>query len=202
MAQDAPQGPAGASKAWARARARDLRAAAFKACGPEAAQSLAETLFASPLADLIRPGVVVAGYMPIATEIDPRPLMEGCAARGARLCLPAIPAEPGPLCFRAWSPGDRLERGGFGTREPRRGAEDLVPAVVLVPLLAFDRRGGRLGYGQGHYDRTLAALAQAGPVTAIGLAFSAQDMENVPSEPHDVALPWIVTERAAIRCAP
>lgn len=160
------------------------------AAHPDASQSL--TL---PLAPRI-----VAGYQPFRDEIDPRPLMLKLAATGARLALPVTPPrdQPSPLTFRAWTPGEALAKGGFGVHEPT-GGEVVTPDLVLVPLLAFDRRGHRLGYGQGHFDRTLERLRREGEVLAVGLAYAGQELPEIPAEPHDQALDAILTEKEYIR---
>jgi 5-formyltetrahydrofolate cyclo-ligase len=137
---------------------------------------------------------VVAGYSPIRSEIDPIPLMQKLAARGARLALPVITARGQSLRFRVWSPGDRLMRGPLGILEPSPAAAEIVPDIVLVPLAAFDRSGHRIGYGAGHYDRTLAQLHKSKGFAAIGLAFAAQEVEAVPALQHDVALDYVLTE--------
>ena len=142
----------------------------------------------------IAPGTVVAGYSPIRSEIDPIPLMQKLAARGAPLALPVITARGQSLRFRVWSPGDRLMRGPLGILEPSPAAAEIVPDIVLVPLAAFDRSGHRIGYGAGHYDRTLAQLHKSKGFAAIGLAFAAQEVEAVPALQHDVALDYVLTE--------
>jgi 5-formyltetrahydrofolate cyclo-ligase len=142
----------------------------------------------------IMPGAVVAGYSPIRSEIDPAPLMRKLAAQDARLALPAIVAGDRPLKFRAWSLGDRLRRGRLGILEPAPDAAEIIPDILLVPLAAFDRLGHRIGYGAGHYDRTLAQLRQLKAITAIGVAFAAQQVEAVPALLHDVALDYVLTE--------
>jgi 5-formyltetrahydrofolate cyclo-ligase len=101
--------------------------------------------------------------------------------------------------FRAWSPGDDLEPAAFNTQIPSADKPELTPGVVLAPLLAFDRRGYRLGYGGGFYDRTLDFLRNFGEVLAIGLAYAGQEVPVVPHDPNDKRLDWIVTEAAAIR---
>lgn len=161
---------------------------------------------ADPMAPLVlaarlpRPGPVgiAAAYWPMRSEIDPRPLMGRLARAGWRLGLPVTPARSvaAPLVFRAWRPGDGLADHAFGMQEPHPHAEIVRPDLVLVPLLAFDGRGHRLGYGAGHYDRTLAALRATGAVRAIGLAFEGQRVEAVPVGPHDQPLDAILTERA------
>ncbi|MCW5732408.1 MAG: 5-formyltetrahydrofolate cyclo-ligase, partial [Alphaproteobacteria bacterium] len=137
-----------------------------------------------------------------ADELDPRPLMELLAERGGRLALPGA-ARPGqPLVFHAYRWGDPLRPGPFGVMIPAEGAPELLPDMVLVPLLAFDRQGGRLGYGGGFYDRTLEALRRARPaLVAVGLAFAAQEVACLPHEAGDQRLDWIVTEHGARRVA-
>jgi 5-formyltetrahydrofolate cyclo-ligase len=142
----------------------------------------------------IAPGAIVSGYSPIRGEIDPVPLMRKLAAQGARLALPAIVARGKTLAFRAWSPDDRLMLGPLGILEPSPAAAEVTPDVMLVPLAAFDRAGHRIGYGAGHYDYTLAHLRKAKAITAIGLAFAAQEIEAVPALAHDVALDYVLTE--------
>jgi 5-formyltetrahydrofolate cyclo-ligase len=140
--------------------------------------------------DRLRP---IAGYWPMRSEIDPRPALTRLHGAGATLALPVVVAKRAPLVFHRWAPGDPLRRGGFGTQVPALG--DLVdPCALIVPLLAFDRCGRRLGYGGGFYDRTLAALRAAGQVTAIGLAYAAQEVPEVPHTVDDQPLDLIVTE--------
>ncbi len=143
------------------------------------------------------PGAAVAGYWPFHDEADPRPLMTALAARGHRLCLPVVVARGRPLVFRVWVPGDVLETGVFGTSVPCRGAEECTPSIVLAPLLAVDRRGFRLGYGGGYYDRTLAVLNN---VLAVGIAFHDQICDMVPHDAHDRPLDWLASEREAFHC--
>jgi 5-formyltetrahydrofolate cyclo-ligase len=142
----------------------------------------------------IKRGAVVAGYSPIRSEIDPVPLMRTLAAQGARLALPAVMARGKSLAFRAWSPGDKLLLGPLGILEPSPGAAELVPDIMLVPLAAFDRSGHRIGYGAGHYDFTLAHLRKVKAIAAIGLAFVAQEIPDVPAAAHDVRLDLVLTE--------
>jgi 5-formyltetrahydrofolate cyclo-ligase len=146
----------------------------------------------------IRASSIVAGYLPIGDEIDPRPLLRRLHAAGHANALPRIVRSHAPLSFRAWEEGDALEDGPFGTLQPGEAAPAIVPEVVILPLLAFDRRGFRLGYGGGYYDRTLAALRSRRAVTAIGIAYAAQEVPSVPHDRHDQPLDWIVTEREAI----
>jgi 5-formyltetrahydrofolate cyclo-ligase len=143
----------------------------------------------------LRPAVV-AGYRPFREELDPTPLLEHLAAQGAALCLPVTPGrgEDGPLRFRRWRPGEALVCGAWGVEEPGPEAPEVRPDVILVPLLAFDARGGRLGWGQGHFDRTLRSLRAKGRVLAIGIAYAAQQMDALPIEPHDEPLDGVLTE--------
>ena len=172
------------------------RRAAAHAADPLAGERLAAHL----PADLWPPADgVVAGYQPFRSEVDPRPLMRALAERGGLLALPCTPpwgSDEG-LAFRLWREGDALAPGAFGVHEPPGTSPLVEPDLVLVPLLAFDRTGARLGYGAGHYDRTLPRLARAG-VRAIGLAYAAQVVERLPAEPHDHPLDGILTERAYI----
>ena len=182
-------------KAWLRAEALARRDALPVGARIEAALTVAERA-ADHLA--IQPGTIVAGTLPIRSELDPRPLMAALATRGARLCVPALVS--GEIEFRELLRGARLEPQGFGTYAPGSDAAVLRPAVLLVPLAAFDRRGHRLGYGRGFYDRALRRLdGELGPVFACGLAFAAQEVEAVPDEPHDRALDLVVTESGVLR---
>jgi len=125
--------------------------------------------------------------------------METFWCEQARLALPCVTAPDAPLEFRAWAPGDALETGAYSIACPQPRAPVLTPDLVLVPLLAFDHMGRRLGYGGGYYDRTIAALRAAGDVQVVGLAYSAQRLTRVPSAAHDMRLDWIVTEHGALK---
>jgi 5-formyltetrahydrofolate cyclo-ligase len=173
------------------------RAKRVAASSPGAGQTAAKALIDHFPPELARRGVV-AGYWPLGSEIDSRPLLLAMAEAGATIALPHIGSRDAPPVFRRWIAGDRLVADAYGIMAPGLEAEALVPVVVLTPLLAFDRRGGRLGQGGGHYDKLLAALKPSG-VLAIGLAFASQEMVTVPMGPLDQALDWIVTEREAIR---
>lgn len=147
----------------------------------------------------ITSSTVVAGYAPIRSEIDPMPLMRSLAGKGAALAMPVIVARDTALVFRAWVPGAALVRGALGTFEPPANAVEVVPDIVLVPLAAFDRAGHRIGYGAGYYDRTLEALRRHKTVTAIGLAFTVQEVAQVPALSHDVRLDYVLTEAGVCR---
>jgi 5-formyltetrahydrofolate cyclo-ligase len=182
--------PAGQSKS-------DLRAAALSArdgLSSEQRASAAAAIAARGLPVEITPGAIVSAYSPIRSEIDPAPLMRALGAQGARLALPAVLARGKALAFRAWSPNDRLMLGPLGILEPSPAAAEVVPDILLVPLAAFDRLGHRIGYGAGHYDYTLAHLRKVKPVTAIGLAFAAQEIDAVPALQHDERLDYVLTE--------
>ncbi|PKU25207.1 5-formyltetrahydrofolate cyclo-ligase [Telmatospirillum siberiense] len=144
------------------------------------------------------PECAVAGYWPMAGEADVRPLLEALAARGCRVGLPVVESKGRPLAFRLWQPGMALEAGPHGTAHPPTDVPVMEPDLLLVPMLAFDRRGRRLGYGGGYYDRTLALLRGKRTVTAVGIAYAAQEMPVLPDEPHDQRLDWVVTETAAL----
>lgn len=177
--------------------ARRARAAAFRDCGPHAAERIAihGIGFAGPPR-----GAIVAGFSPIGEEIDPLPLMLRLAGQGYELALPAVTARHRPLRFHRWQPGDPMAEGRWGIREPLPTAPETIPDVILVPLLAFDARGHRLGYGGGFFDRTLAAARAHRPVIAIGLAFEAQEVRAVPNLDHDQALDWVLTPSGPRAC--
>lgn len=143
---------------------------------------------------------VVSGYLPIRDELDPRPLMAAFAACDTHLCLPVIQGRTKPLSFRAWSPGDAMDTAEWGIQEPKADQPTLIPDLMLVPLLAIDHAGNRLGYGAGHYDRTIAAIRLSKPVITIGLAFAPQIIDAVPHMPYDVSLDWILTPSGLTRC--
>jgi len=174
---------------------RERRKQAF-AAHDGAAGALAERLAEVPL-----PGkaATVAGYVAHGSEIDPLPALKELAARGYDLCLPVVVAPGRPLAFRNWAEGMALESGEFDIPVPAATVDEITPDVVLVPLIGFDRAGGRLGQGGGFYDRTLPLLRAANPsLLAIGLAFSVQEVASVPRADNDAALDWIVTERETI----
>lgn len=147
------------------------------------------------LDDELKPfaGHPVSFYMAMRDEIDPRPAMVRAVLRGPVL-LP-VTRRGQPLLFRRWQPGTPMVRDRLGVEHPDDGQETGTPDVVVVPLLAFDAAGHRLGYGGGYYDRTLAALRTERPITAIGFAFSAQEVGRLPAEATDQALDAVVTER-------
>lgn len=144
------------------------------------------------------PGTVLAGYMPMRSEIDPLPAMAAHHAGGGAVCVPVITARATALSFHRWTPGARMIAGTFGALIPEV-ADPLTPSVLIVPLLGFDARGNRLGYGGGFYDRTIEALRAHGPLSAIGFAYDAQECDSLPVEPTDQRLDAIVTESGVRR---
>ena len=145
----------------------------------------------------LRDRQIVGAYWPIRSEVDPRPLMRALIRRGQDVALSQI-LHP-HLSWRLWQPGDVLIKGGFGVREPGPDAPECFPVALLGPLAAFDRRGHRLGYGKGHFDRAIAALSQKHPVLTVGLAYAAQEVDDVPAEAHDRGLDFVVTEAETIQ---
>ena len=141
-------------------------------------------------------GVPLAGYAQMRTEIDPTAALEEASAHGP-VCLPVIVAKAQPLKFREWTPDCAMIAGTFGAQIPESG-DWITPEILIVPLLAFSRTGGRLGYGGGFYDRTLEQLRAVKPTLAIGFAYAAQEMDDLPLERTDQPLDLIVTEQGII----
>lgn len=142
---------------------------------------------------------IVSAFWPLADELDTRPLISALAARGHTIGLPVVIKRGLPLLFRRWAPDTTLVQGSFRVMTPPPEASEVVPSLLIVPLLAFDRAGYRLGYGGGFYDRTLHKLrgGASGRVLAVGVALSAQEVASVPRDDTDQPLDWIVTEREA-----
>jgi 5-formyltetrahydrofolate cyclo-ligase len=178
-----------------------LRRAALARRGalpPEQRVAAAAAIATRPLPVRVAAGMVVSGYMPIRSELDPGPLMRRFVEAGAGLALPVVVGRGRPLVFRAFAPGVALVTAGFGLLEPAAEAPEVVPDVLLVPLACFDRSGHRIGYGAGHYDTTLAALRAEKAVVAIGIAFAAQEIARVPATAQDARLDLVVTETDVI----
>jgi 5-formyltetrahydrofolate cyclo-ligase len=159
-----------------------------------AAEQIAARAF--PLA--VEPGTIVAGFMPMKSEINPLPLLRKLAAAGVQLALPAIAGRGKPLIMRAYTFGDELARGQWSIREPKPDAAQVDPDILIVPLAAFDRAGHRIGYGAGYYDMTITALRAKKSIAAIGLAFAAQEIPQVPATTRDERLDFVLTERETI----
>jgi 5-formyltetrahydrofolate cyclo-ligase len=168
------------------------------ALSPEDRAAAAETIAARAFPVPLTPGTIVSGFMPLKSEFNPLPLLRKLAEAGATLALPAIAGRGKPLIMRAYAFGDDLARGQWGIREPKPEAADVAPDILLVPLAAFDRVGHRIGYGAGYYDMTIAALRAKKKVTAVGLAFAAQEISEVPATHHDERLDLVLTEREII----
>ena len=177
------------------------RRAAAAAADPAAGDRLAAMF---PRALVPPPGAVVSGYVRFRDEIDPAPLLARLAGAGCALALPRTPPRraEGGLSFHRWTPGDPLVRSVFGVLEPAPDRPTVAPDLVLTPLLGFDRAGRRLGYGKGHYDRTLAALRAVKPVIVVGLAYAAQEVAAIPEAANDERLDWIVTPDFCVRAKP
>jgi 5-formyltetrahydrofolate cyclo-ligase len=158
----------------------------------------AETIAARAFPRALPRGTVVSGYMPMRSEINPLPLLRKLAAAGARLALPVVAGAGKPLIMRAWTFGEPLVAGVWGIRQPAPQAPATEPDILLVPLLAFDRAGHRIGYGAGYYDMTIAAARARRPVVAAGIAFAAQEIPAVPATPRDAPLDLVLTEREVI----
>ncbi|KAB2940087.1 MAG: 5-formyltetrahydrofolate cyclo-ligase [Hyphomicrobium sp.] len=180
-----------------RTRALARRAAAYAAHGAAAGARLAE----HGLTFLeLEPGAAISGFSAIRDEIDPAALLGRLHSEGHRLCLPVMQGKGLPLMFRAWSPGDEMGRVQWGIAEPLADKPVLEPDVVLVPLLAFDAHGFRLGYGGGFYDRTLARLRAIKPVVAVGIAYDELKVDAVPHQSYDQPLDWVLTPSGPLRC--
>jgi 5-formyltetrahydrofolate cyclo-ligase len=180
-----------------RAQAIERRKMAFEQHGPEASRKIAahgvDFLSANP-------GAIVSGFAAINDEINPAPLMTWLQAEGFRLALPVMQGRGKPLLMRAWTPGDAMKAAAWGIAEPTDDKPALDPDILLVPLLAFDVRGYRLGYGGGFYDRTLHRLRKLKPVVAVGLAYDELRVDAVPAESYDERLDWVLTPSGPIHC--
>jgi 5-formyltetrahydrofolate cyclo-ligase len=146
------------------------------------------------------PPVVVSSFWAMGSEINPGPLEQRLRASGHQIALPVMVGRGKPLEFRLWNAGDPLVDRLWGIREPAAGAPVVEPDILLVPLLAFDAAGWRLGYGAGFYDRTLRGLRARKTVLAVGLAFDEQRVDAVPHLDYDEPLDWVVTPTGAWRC--
>ena len=165
-----------------------------------ARQRAAETIAAREFPVAVASGTVVAGFSPMKSEISPIPLLRKLAALGAQLALPVVAGKGKPLIMRAWSSGEPLVAGVWGIREPGPEAPEVEPDILIVPLLAFDRHGHRIGYGAGYYDLTIAKLRAKKAVVAAGIALAAQEIAAVPTTHSDVRLDLVLTEREVIDC--
>jgi len=164
---------------------------------PEAWQAIAMRFLA---AVPVRSGAIVSGYIPTRGEADPRPLMTRLRALGHAIALPRVLARNAALVFHLWPADAAPQTGAFGLEEAAPSWPPAIPDIVLVPLLAFDAEGNRLGYGGGFYDRTLSLRRKQGDVLAVGIAYAGQKSEEaLPHGPHDEQLDWIVTDGYALK---
>ncbi|MEQ1717694.1 MAG: 5-formyltetrahydrofolate cyclo-ligase [Hyphomicrobium sp.] len=184
-------------KSQLRSKALERRKAAFALHGAEASRRLA----AHGLDFLRVPsGAVVSGFAAIRDELNPAELMAWLNEEGFRLALPVMVGKGKPLLMRAWTPGDPMEAAQWGIAEPAADKPEVEPDVLLVPLLAFDAAGYRLGYGGGFYDRTLAKLRARKPVIAVGIAYDELEVDAVPRESYDQPLDWVLTPSGPRKC--
>jgi 5-formyltetrahydrofolate cyclo-ligase len=188
-----------AAKQAMRAEARERRAQLARVVANAGERMAEHFLRAIPVAA----DATVSAYWPMGDEADPLPLTERLRLKGHAIALPRIAgAKRTPLAFHVHLPESELVGGKFGLSEPHPDWTVAIPSVVIVPLLAFDARGYRLGYGGGFYDATLADLRRAHDVVAVGYAYAGQEMADVPHDDHDERLDWVVTEQEARRFAP
>jgi 5-formyltetrahydrofolate cyclo-ligase len=148
----------------------------------------------------LKRGLIVSGFYPCRSEVDTMPLLARLDSEGWITSLPVVRAERQPLVFRKWAPGEPTVPGVWSIPMPPEDAAEVEPDVLLVPLLAYDAVGYRLGYGGGFYDRTLAALRQRKPITAIGVGYVAQELSQVPHGPMDQKLDYVLTEDGPRKC--
>ena len=192
-----------AEKKALRLRAAERRAELFGRAG-DAGAKLRDLFMKNiplPPPDMRKLGPAISGFWPMGEEIDTRPLLLRLHDLGYRCCLPAVVGKGKPLAFRRWTPETKLAPDRFGVQAPAPGTVEVAPAILIVPLLAFDRQGWRLGYGAGFYDLTLKGLREGGTVLAVGVGFAGQEVKSVPHDDFDARVDWIVTEREAFRTA-
>lgn len=176
-----------------RERSKRMRAGAREMLGLQAAENAA--IHGLQLFQSLTPGTTIGCYWPIRDELDPRFLMQGLEKAGYKLALPVVVDKKTPLIFRRWGFGDELNEGWRGIAEPLADAPTVVPEALVIPLLAFDADCNRMGYGAGHYDRTLAAHPH---IKAFGFAYAAQFVDDMPVEPHDWPLQGVITETGTV----
>ena len=185
----------------AKKAARILAASARKAAHDASKDSAPTALALRGLPVLPDPkSRIISAFHPYLSEISTLPLLAKLAAQGWTTALPVVIGKELPLVFRRWVPGDAMISGLWDIQIPAKTALEVEPDVLLVPMLAFDRRGYRLGYGGGFYDRTLAKLRALKKITAIGVAYGGQEVDSVPHDVHDQPLDWIMTEQETFKC--
>lgn len=184
------------SKRAIRADIRLKRRSVFNQFGMEYAEDIANHFVKHiPL----MPQSVISAYWPIRSEVNIEPLMEKLVRNGHFLCLPCVATDGKSLVFRRYRLGDILDTGPYSLPQPMETSEEMQPYVLVVPMLAFSREGNRLGYGKGFYDRTIRSIRKEKPITVIGIAFSDQEVDSIPTEEHDQVMDWIITEKEVIR---
>jgi 5-formyltetrahydrofolate cyclo-ligase len=181
-----------------KAALRDAALALRDALPAAERQAAAAAIAARDLPVAIKLGMIVAGFSAMKTEINPVPLMKKFAEAGAQLALPCIAGRGHPLIMRTWNFGEAFKAGQWGIREPLPEATEVAPDILIVPLACFDRAGHRIGYGAGYYDMTIAALRAQKKITAIGIAFAAQEIPLVPATERDERLDFVLTEKEVI----
>ncbi len=186
-----PTAPAAVLKAVLRREALARRKSVHAVRHAGASADLARRI----ASELSTQGKIIAGYWPLGTEIDCVPALATLKAAGIEVALPVVAGQGQVLIFRSWAPGDILEAGPFGTMHPAQRASLVVPDIMLLPLMAFDSTGHRLGYGAGYYDRTVAALRRDRQVVIIGLAYDEQQIDTLPADSHDQKMDAVITDQ-------
>jgi 5-formyltetrahydrofolate cyclo-ligase len=179
----------------------EMRKAAFArrdAMPASERQAAAESIAARPFPVALASDAIVSGFSPIKTEVNPLPLLRKLAAAGARLALPVVAGRGKPLIMRAYAFGQELSTGVWGIREPKADAPEVDPDILIVPLVAFDRHGHRIGHGAGYYDMTISRLRTMKPIVAVGIAYALQEFGEVPTTSRDARLDLVLTEREVI----
>ncbi len=185
----------------AKSELREKAIAARNTTTPTERANWSAALAQSDLPFVITSGMIVAAYYPIGSELDVLILTRRLITLGAQIALPIVSSSKTPLSFRAWAPSDEMDAGQMNILEPRTQTRELTPDILLVPLLKFDRSGVRLGYGAGHYDRTLGQLRAARNILAVGISYGMQEQPHLPFEPHDQRLDLIMTEDGTTACS-
>ena len=180
-------------KDLARAQAKEMREDLFEGATPHWFESISKKII--QIIDDKKSTGQIGGFLPIGTEVDLRFTLSDLTRRGYSIALPVVLKKDAPLEFRLWEEGDPLEKGAYGTEIPTQNAPKVTPSILLVPLLAFDKEGYRLGYGGGYYDRTIKFLHKKTGITTIGVAYSGQLVVKVPKGNFDQALDMVVTEK-------